>query len=117
MEFVKAFVVGGLICVVGQLLVDLTKLTSARILVLFVLIGCLLGGLGVYDKLVEYAGAGASVPLPGFGSALAKGVKKAVDEQGLIGVLTGGLTAMAGGVTAAMAFGYLAALMFNPKAK
>jgi stage V sporulation protein AE len=117
MDILKTFIVGGLICVAGQLLIDLTRLTSARILVLFVVLGCLLGGLGLYDKLVDYAGAGALVPLPGFGNALAKGVKKAVDEKGLLGVLTGGFTAMAGGVTAAVLFGYAAALLFNPKEK
>jgi stage V sporulation protein AE len=117
MDIIKAFVLGGAICVVGQLLIDLTKITSARILVLFVVLGCLLGGLGIYDKLVEWGGAGATVPLPGFGNLLAKGVKKAVDERGLIGVLTGGFTAMAGGVGAAVVLGYIAALLFNPKEK
>lgn len=117
MDIIRAFFIGGLICVIGQLLIDLTKLTPARILVLFVVLGCLLGGLGWYEPLVKYAGAGASVPLPGFGNLLAKGVKKAVDEKGLIGVLTGGFTAMAGGVTAAVLFGYLASLVFNPKEK
>jgi stage V sporulation protein AE len=117
MDIIKAFILGGAICVVGQLLIDLTKITSARILVLFVVLGCVLGGLGVYDKLVEWGGAGATVPLPGFGNLLAKGVKKAVDERGLIGVLTGGFTAMAGGVGAAVVLGYIAALLFNPKEK
>jgi stage V sporulation protein AE len=117
MDIIKAFILGGAICVAGQVLIDLTKITSARILVLFVVLGCVLGGLGVYDKLVEWGGAGASVPLPGFGNWLAKGVKKAVDERGLIGVLTGGFTAMAGGVGAAVVLGYVAALIFNPKEK
>ena len=112
-----AFVVGGLICVVGQLLIDLTKLTPARILVFFVVAGCILGGLGWYDRLVEFAGAGAFVPLPGFGNLLARGVKRAVDEKGLLGVITGGATAMAGGLTVAVVFGYLAALVGSPKAK
>ena len=117
MDIFKAFLIGGAICVVGQVLIDLTKMTPARVLVLFVVLGCLLGGLGWYENLVDYAGAGATVPLPGFGYLLSKGVKKAVDEKGILGVLTGGFTAMAGGVTAAMVFGYLASLVFNPKEK
>ena len=117
MDFLKAFVIGGLICVIGQILVDKTKLTSGRILVAFVVIGCILGGFGLYERLVEFAGAGASVPLPGFGNALAKGVMKEIDESGAIGILTGGLKATAGGITAATLFGLLAALLFNPKAK
>ncbi|MCL2839162.1 MAG: stage V sporulation protein AE [Defluviitaleaceae bacterium] len=117
MNLFWAFVIGGLICVVGQLLIDLTKLTPARILVSFVVIGCILGGLGWYDRLVEFAGAGATVPLPGFGNVLARGVRRAVDERGLIGVVTGGFTAMAGGVTVAIVFGYLSALVSSPKAK
>ncbi|MCL2388722.1 MAG: stage V sporulation protein AE [Defluviitaleaceae bacterium] len=112
-----AFVVGGAICVIGQLLIDLTKLTPARILVFFVVIGCVLGGIGWYERLVDFAGAGASVPLPGFGNILARGVKRAVDERGLIGVITGGFTAMAGGVTVAVVFGYLAALVSSPGMK
>ena len=117
MNIIWAFIVGGLICVIGQLLIDLTKLTPARILVAFVVIGCILGGIGWYDRLVYFAGAGATVPLTGFGNLLARGAKKAVDERGLIGVITGGFTAMAGGVTAAVVFGYLAALVASPKAK
>jgi len=112
-----AFIIGGLICVIGQLLIDLTKLTPARILVAFVVAGCVLGGLGLYDRLVDFAGAGAFVPLPGFGNLLARGVKQAINERGFIGVLTGGLTTMAGGVTVAVVFGYLAALVSSPKAK
>ena len=112
-----AFIIGGAICVIGQLLIDLTKLTPARILVIFVVAGCILGGLGWYEPLVEFAGAGAAVPLPGFGNLLARGVKRAVDERGLIGVITGGATAMAGGLTVAVIFGYLAALVSKPKAK
>ena len=112
-----AFLIGGLICVIGQLLIDLTKLTPARILVLFVVAGCILGGLGWYEGLVSFAGAGATVPLPGFGNLLARGVKRAVDERGFLGILTGGFTAMAAGVTAAIIFGYLAALVSSPKAK
>ena len=117
MDILWAFIVGGAICVLGQILMDLTKLTPARILVIFVVAGCILGGLGWYERLVDFAGAGASVPLPGFGNILARGVKKAVDERGLLGVLTGGFTAMAGGVAAAVVFGYLAALVTSPKAR
>ena len=117
MNILWAFLIGGAICAVGQLLIDLTKLTPARILVFFVVAGCILGGLGWYERLVEFAGAGASIPLPGFGNLLARGVKRAVDERGLIGVITGGFTAMAGGVTVAVVFGYLAALVSSPKAK
>jgi len=117
MDLLWAFIIGGAICVVGQLLIDLTKLTPARILVIFVVVGCILGGIGWYQRLVDFAGAGASVPLPGFGNILAQGVKRAVDERGLIGVITGGFTAMAGGVTVAIVFGYLAALFASPKAK
>ena len=117
MQLVWAFIIGGAICAIGQLLIDKTKLTAARILVIFVVAGVILGGLGLYEPLVNFAGAGATVPLPGFGYFLASGVKKAVDEQGLRGVFTGGVTAMAGGLTVAMILGWLAALMFNPKEK
>ena len=117
MDYLKAFAVGGLICVIGQVLIDRTKLTSGRILVAFVVIGCILGGFGVYENLVAFAGAGASVPLPGFGNVLAKGVMREIDEVGAIGILTGGLKAAAGGITAAVLFGLLAALVFEPKAK
>ena len=117
MDILKAFIVGGAICVVGQILIDKTKLTPGRILVLFVVIGCILGGFGLYEPFAGFAGAGATVPLPGFGYALAKGVKQAVDEEGLLGVFTGGLKATAAGVTAAMLFGLIAALIFEPKAK
>jgi len=117
MQILWAFLIGGAICVVGQLLIDLTRLTPARILVSFVVAGCILGGLGWYERLVDFAGAGATVPLPGFGNLLARGVKKAVDERGLIGVITGGFTAMAGGVTVAIVFGYLAALVSSPGSK
>ena len=113
-EYGKAFAVGGLLCVVGQLLIDYTKLTPARILTIFVVTGVLLGALGVYQPLADWAGAGATVPLTGFGSALAKGVKKAVEEKGLLGAFTGGFTAAAGGICAAMFFGYLVALVFKP---
>ena len=113
-EYLKAFVVGGLICVVGQLLIDYTKLTPARILVGFVVAGVILGAVGLYGPLVEFAGAGATVPLTGFGYNLAKGVKEAVEESGLIGALTGGLKASAGGIAAAIFFSLLAALIFKP---
>ena len=117
MEFLRAFIVGGLICVVGQILIDKTKMTSARILVLFVVLGCVLSGLGLYAPLAEFAGAGASVPLLGFGHALAKGAISEVDSNGLLGALTGGLKAASAGITAAMLFGLVAALIFDPKAK
>ena len=115
--YVKAFAVGGLICVVGQLLLQYTKLTSSRILVLFVVSGVVLTGLGVYKPLVDFAGAGATVPLTGFGNTLAKGVREAVKEQGILGALTGGLKASAAGIAAAVFFGFLAALLCNPKDK
>lgn len=117
MIFLKAFLVGGLICVIGQLLIDLTKLTPARILVLFVCLGVLFGGLGLYDKLVDFAGAGATIPLTGFGNSLANGVKKAVSEQGFLGIVTGGLTACAGGVTVAVISGLIVALFCKSKEK
>ncbi len=111
MMILKAFLVGGAICVVGQLLIDFTKLTPARILVSFVVLGVALTGLGVYEPLVKFAGGGATVPLTGFGYSLATGVRQAVDEQGLVGALTGGLTATAGGITAAVTLGLVAALV------
>jgi stage V sporulation protein AE len=117
MDYLRAFVVGGCICVVGQLLIDKTKLTSARILVLFVVLGCILGGLGLYQPLVDYAGAGASVPLPGFGNLLAKGVMKEIDQSGAIGILTGGFKSAAAGVSAAIVSAFVAALIFEPKEK
>ena len=117
MDYLKAFLVGGAICTAGQILIDKTKLTPARILVCFVVLGVILGGAGVYEKLVDFAGAGATVPLTGFGYNLAKGVREAVQEDGLLGALTGGLKAASGGITAAMVFGFLAALIFNPKDK
>ncbi|WBY63886.1 MAG: Stage V sporulation protein AE [Thermocaproicibacter melissae] len=110
MEFVRAFVVGGAICVVAQLLLDFTKMTPARILVSFVTLGVLLGALGVYEPLVDYAGAGATVPLTGFGYLMAKGTLEAVREKGFLGVFSGGVTAGAAGIAAAVFFGYLAAL-------
>ena len=117
MEYLKAFAVGGAICAVGQLLLDKTKLTPARILVSFVVLGVILGGCGVYQPLIDFAGAGATVPLTGFGSLLAKGVREAVREDGLLGALTGGLKAASGGIAAAVFFGFLAALIFKPKDK
>lgn len=117
MQYVSAFIVGGLICVIGQILMDTTKLTPARILVIFVTAGAVLGAFGIYDKIVNIGGAGASVPLTGFGNTLAKGAIKAVDEKGLIGAFTGGITGTAAGITAAIFFGYIMALIFNPKTK
>ena len=117
MEYAKAFLCGGVLCVIGQLLLDKTKLTPARILVCYVTAGVILGSIGVYPKLVDWAGAGATVPLTGFGNLLAKGVKKAVAEQGLLGAFTGGITAAAGGITAAVFFGFLVALIFKSKPK
>lgn len=117
MEYIKAFVVGGLICVIGQIFIDRTKLTPARILVGFVVSGVILSALGLYERLVDFAGAGATVPLSGFGHLLAKGVRNAVADNGLLGALTGGLTAAAGGITASIFFGLLAALFFKPKDK
>lgn len=117
MEYVKAFFVGGVFCVIGQILIDKTKLTPARILVSYVTSGVLLSGLGVYQPLADWAGAGATVPLTGFGHLLAKGVKKAVAEQGLLGAFTGGITAAAGGISAAIFFGFLVALVCKSKPK
>ena len=117
MKFVWAFVIGGLICVIGQLLIDDTKLTPARILVGYVVAGVMLGGLGIYPHLVDLAGAGATVPLSGFGNLLAQGIRKEVDANGLLGILTGGLQAASGGITAALLFGLLAALLFRTKAR
>jgi len=117
MDYLNAFWVGGLICVVGQILLDKTNLTPARILVIFVVLGVVLGAVGVYEPLVDFAGAGASVPLTGFGYTLAKGVREAVAEQGLLGAFVGGLKSAAGGITAAMLFGYLVAVVFRPAQK
>lgn len=117
MEYVWAFVVGGAFCVVGQLLIDLTKLTPARILVSYVVAGVILGAVGVYHPLIDFAGGGATVPLTGFGNLLAKGVKEAVDKDGLIGALTGGLTSAAAGITAAIVAGLLAGLIFKSGSK
>ena len=113
----KAFLVGGIICVIGQLLIDITKLTPAKILVLFVCLGVLLGAFGIYDKLVDFAGAGATIPIVGFGNALADGVRDAVKEQGFAGVITGPLSACAGGVTVAILSGLVVAFVTKPKDK
>ena len=115
--YAKVFLVGGLLCAIGQLGLSLTRLTSARILVVYVTAGVILGGLGLYEPLVDWAGAGATVPLTGFGYALAQGARKAVAEQGLLGAFTGGITATAGGIAAAVLFGYLFALLARPKTK
>lgn len=112
-----AFLIGGGLCVIAQTLIDRTKLTPARILVIYVVAGVVLGGIGVYGPLVELAGAGATTPLTGFGYLISKGVREAVDEKGLLGALTGGLTAAAGGIAAALIFGYLACLFFRGKPK
>ena len=116
-EYIKAFAVGGALCVFGQLLIDYTKLTPARILTLYVVLGVVLGAVGVYQPLADWAGAGATVPLTGFGNLLAKGVKKAVAESGLLGAFTGGFTAAAGGICAAVFFGLIVALLFKPGEK
>ena len=117
MDYLKAFLIGGAICLVGQILIDKTKLTPARILVSYVVAGVILGAVGIYGPFAEFAGAGAAVPLTGFGNTLAKGVREAVDQQGFLGIFTGGLKATAGGITAAIAAGLLAALLFRPKDK
>lgn len=117
MNYLWAFVIGGLFCAVGQTLIDYTKLTPARILVSFVVAGVILGALGLYKPLVDFAGAGATVPITGFGNILAEGVKQAIDEKGFLGIITGGLTGAAGGITAAILFGLLTALIFKPKEK
>lgn len=117
MDYGKAFLIGGLLCLIGQILIDKTQLTPARILVCYVVMGVFLGAVGVYKPLVEFAGAGATVPLTGFGYNLAKGVKEAVDKDGFLGILTGGLKATAGGITAAVTCGLLASLIFKAKDK
>ena len=117
MQYLWSFIIGGAICVIGQLLIDFTKLTPARILVAYVVSGVVLTALGIYRPLVEFAGAGATVPLTGFGYAIANGVKTAVDEQGALGILTGGLTATAAGITAAIILGIAVAVIFKPRIK
>lgn len=117
MQYINAFWVGGLICAIAQILIDKTKLTPGRILVLFVVAGTILGGMGIYEPIVKYAGAGAAVPIVGFGNVLAQGVIKGVDEKGILGILTGGVEAAAGGITASVLFGFLMAIIFKPKTK
>ncbi len=117
MEYLKAFIVGGILCAIGQIFIDKTKLTPARILVGFVVAGVLLSALGIYEPLVDFAGAGATVPLSGFGHVLAKGVRNAVNDMGFLGAFTGGISAAAGGITGAIVFGFIAALLFKPKDK
>lgn len=117
MDYIKAFLIGGLLCLIGQILIDKTKLTPARILVSYVVGGVLLGAVGIYKPFAEFAGAGATVPLTGFGYNLARGVKEAIDADGFLGIFTGGLKACAGGITAAIVAGLLASLIFKPKDK
>ena len=116
-EYIKAFLVGGFLCLLGQILIDKTNLTPAKILVSYVVAGVILGAVGLYGPFAEWAGAGATVPLTGFGSVLAKGVKQAVEEKGVLGILTGGMTAAAAGVSAAIVFGYIVALVFKAREK
>ena len=117
LPYVWAFLIGGTFCVIAQILIDRTRLTPARILVIYVVAGVILGGIGLYKPLAEFAGAGATTPLTGFGFLISKGVREAVDEKGLLGALTGGLSAAAGGIAAAIVFGYLACLIFRGKPK
>lgn len=117
MDYVKAFAVGGALCMIAQLLIDYTKLTPAKILVGYVVAGVILGGLGIYQPLVDFAGAGASVPLLGFGNTLAKGIREAIAESGFLGIFTGGLKSTAGGITAAVVSGLIVSLIFKPKDK
>ncbi len=117
MDYLKAFLVGGTLCLIGQVLIDKTKLTPARILVAYVVIGVILGAVGIYEPLAEFAGAGATVPLTGFGNTLAKGVREAIGEDGFLGIFTGGLKASAGGITAAIVSGLIVSLIFKAKDK
>lgn len=117
MDYIRAFLVGGAICVIGQLLMDATNLTPAHVLVVFVTTGALLTALGIYEPIVKFGGSGATIPLPGFGYSLAKGAIAETTKKGLLGAFTGGLIASAGGVSAAVVFGYLMAVIFTPKAK
>ncbi len=117
MEYIKAFIVGGIFCVIGQIFIDLTKLTPARILVSYVVIGVILGAVGLYKPIVDFAGAGATVPLTGFGYNLATGVKEAVKQQGFLGIFTGGFTASAGGIAISIAAGLIVSLLFRDKDK
>lgn len=117
MEYIKAFLVGGALCLIGQILIDKTKLTPAKILVSYVIIGVFLQAIGIYDKLIDFAAAGASVPLTGFGSVIAKGVRQAIDKDGFLGIFTGGLIASAGGITAAIIAALIASFLFKSKDK
>lgn len=117
MQYLNAFWVGGLLCAIAQILIDKTKLTPARILVLYVVVGAILGGLGIYKYIEQIGGAGASVPIMGFGNSLAKGVMKEIDKNGFLGIFTGGVTATAGGICAAVFFGFLMSLIFKPRGK
>ena len=117
MQLLYAFIVGGILCVIAQILIDKTKLTPARILVIYVTAGCVLGGLGIYKYLVDFAGSGATVPLTGFGYNLAKGAQEAVDEYGFVGAFIGGTRSAAGGISAAIFFGYVVSLISKPKIK
>ena len=117
MDYLKAFLVGGALCLIGQILIDKTKLTPARILVAYVVIGVILGAIGIYEPLAEFAGAGATVPLTGFGNTLAKGVREAVSEDGFLGIFTGGLKASSGGITAAVLAGLIVSFFFKAKDK
>lgn len=117
LPYLKCFLTGGILCAIGQILIDRTALTPARILSIYVAVGVLLGAVGVYQPLIDWAGAGASVPLTGFGNTLAQGVRRAVDEKGLLGIFTGGLTASAGGISAALLFAVLIAIVFKPHDK
>ncbi len=117
MEYVKAFLIGGIFCLIGQILIDKTKLTPARILVSYVVAGVILGAIGIYEPIVDFAGAGATVPLTGFGYNLAKGVREAINKDGFLGVLTGGIKATAGGITAAITAGLITSLIFKAKDK
>lgn len=117
MDYVKAFIVGGIICLIGQLLIDKTNLTPAKILVCYVVAGVILSATGLYQRLADFGGAGATVPLTGFGHTIAKGVKEAIDRDGFLGIFTGGLKASAGGITAAIVFGLIMSLIFKPKDK
>lgn len=117
MDYLKAFIIGGLLCMIGQILIDKTKLTPARILVAYVVLGVLLSGVGLYERLLEFAGAGASVPLTGFGHSLAKGVRDAIDKDGWIGIFSGGLKATAAGITTAIFIALLVSIFFKPKDK
>lgn len=117
MDCIKAFITGGLLCLIGQILIDKTKLSPARILVCYVVVGVVLGGIGLYQHLVDFAEAGATVPLTGFGYTLAKGVRKAIDKDGFIGIFTGGLNATAGGISAAIVAGLIVGIVFKAKNK